>query len=320
MAESSKQKSQPKTALPGSPNRWTVMILRGMGQVRSFRVSTRFIFCCLLFLGLYVAASVLVINQYFIELRAHKTQVALLTQLQREIEGTQKELFRSRQQLAMLKDHILKDTTGEKKKRPEPARDAVVASEAGPDPMEAQASLDSPVHQGGDDGRPALAEIRGLSVRKSGAQLEIRFRLVNINARDEHLKGYVHIIAVETASDPPQIWTYPKVALRKGAPVDFKSGYHFSIKNYIDIKVRMFLNKESDSPSHLKQQRVRGGGGFLTGPHNGPCYYLDLAGAEFAEDARHQAHSCKLYRTRLITPQIRQNRRPRRVNNLEKIW
>ncbi|MBW1790092.1 MAG: hypothetical protein JRK53_26330 [Deltaproteobacteria bacterium] len=34
--------------------------------------------------------------------------------------------------------------------------------------------------------------------------------------------------------------------------MDFKSGYHFSIKNYIDIKVRMFLNKESDNPSHLK--------------------------------------------------------------------
>jgi hypothetical protein len=46
---------------------------------------------------------------------------------------------------------------------------------------------------------------------------------------------------------------------------------------------------------------------------------LDLAGAKFAEDARQQARSCKLYRKRLVTQQIRQNRRPRRVNNLEKI-
>jgi hypothetical protein len=47
-------------------------------------------------------------------------------------------------------------------------------------------------------------------------------------------------------------------------------------------------------------------------------YNLNLAGAKFAEDARQQARSCKLYRKRLLTPQIRQNRRPRRVTAILK--
>ena len=70
----------------------------------------------------------------------------------------------------------------------------------------------------------------------------------------EQLEGYVHIIAVETASEPPPNLDIPQSGPTGTAlPTDFKSGYHFSIKNYIDIKVRMFLNKETDNTlSHLK--------------------------------------------------------------------
>jgi hypothetical protein len=251
MADSSQQKSQAGNPLVGSPNRWTVMILRGMGEMRSFRISTRLIFWLLLFMGLYVAASVLVINQYFVELRAHKTQVALLNQLQHEIDRTQKELYRSRQQLSMLKDHFLKDTPATQARAAPDEETRGAAVPGGPDPLEVHAPPNSLMPREGEN-RQEPAEIRDLAVRKAGARLEVRFRLVNNDSRKEQLRGYVHIIAVETASDPPQIWTYPKVALREGEPVDFKSGYTFSIRNYIDIKAKMFLSKESDSPSELR--------------------------------------------------------------------
>lgn len=220
------------------------MVLKGMGQVRSFRVSSKLIFWLLLFLGLYVGASVLAINQYFIELRAQKTQAALMMQLQKDIGETRKELFRSRQQLAMLQDHILKNSP----EGMEASESNTVSSIRREEPPSQEKAGD----HSGDEGRKSIVGVRELSVRKAGTELAVAFRLVNLVGRNDPLRGYAHLIVTARGSDPPQIWTYPKVALREDAPMDFKSGYLFSIRNYMNIKAQIFLNTETDNPTNIR--------------------------------------------------------------------
>jgi hypothetical protein len=208
--------------------------------MHSFRVRPRFFLWCLVFLAVYVAASALAMSLYIKELRTQKTQAALLQQLQREMEATRKEMYRSRQQLAMLEDHILGVPADA---NPEPK------SEAGKEPSPERPDKAAP----GPDVRPGetVAEVKGLSVKKAGAKLEVSLRLVNAHVEKGQLRGYLHIIAMDRGSNPPQVWTYPKAAMREGVPVDYRSGYLFSFRNFITVRGSMFLNAETDHPSHI---------------------------------------------------------------------
>lgn len=219
------------------------MVVRGAGRVRSFRIPPGLLFWCLLFLAVYMAASVLVTTQYFKELRIQETQSALLQQLQRDMEFTRKDLYRAQQQLSMLQDHILGVPEGEPRGH---------NAEARPPPGQAppDETLSPPGNRPGVAGK-TVVEVKDLAVKQAGMKLEVSFRMVHADAGKGPLRGYVHVIASDRGSAPPQVWTYPKVALREGVPIDYKSGYAFSFRNFITVKGSMFLNSRTDRPSHI---------------------------------------------------------------------
>ena len=82
--------------------------------------------------------------------------------------------------------------------------------------------------------------------------LKVNFKLVNIHQDESPVSGYVHIIAINKDADPPQLWTYPKVALRDGFPVDYKRGQLFFIKRFKTIRGEYSLDSEAECLSSVK--------------------------------------------------------------------
>ena len=89
-----------------SDSSFNVMIARGLGKVRSFNISSRLLLWATVVLVVYLVFSAVAISRYFGELKSNTAQLNLLQQLQNEIEDTKKTLYRARQRLKFLEDHI----------------------------------------------------------------------------------------------------------------------------------------------------------------------------------------------------------------------
>ena len=84
----------------------TIMVIRSVGKIRSFKISRRLIFLSSMFIVLYILASIYVINSYFDLRYRHNVQSEKLEQLENENFQNGKELQRSKHQVALLEDYI----------------------------------------------------------------------------------------------------------------------------------------------------------------------------------------------------------------------
>jgi hypothetical protein len=223
-----------------------VMIARGVGKVRSFSVSSHIFLGSLIFLAVYIVASLFVINGYFYELRTNRSQSQKLERLQAQIQNSRSALYRSRQRLAILEKYVHAAKSGDKsaQKLSKPEEKGVVST---PPPASIQPNI-----TGREASLAPAVEIKDLETRKEEEKLTVRFKIVKTDQRDTPLRGYVHIIATDKKSDPPQSWTYPKVALRDGLPINYKRGRLFVIKNFRSMKGEYFLDSKVDASLSLR--------------------------------------------------------------------
>ena len=248
VASSADGKLQVKGKTP-RPSDLTVMILGKVGKSRSFKISPRIFFWACLFFVAYIITSILVFNGYFSELRSNSSHQALLDQLQQEIKEAKKELNISKQHLDLLEKAIYDITAGREKpsktavpetatpKKPEPAVKTV--------PVErTEKASQAPVYD--------VVDIKDLEIRREESMLKVNFKLVNMHQDEAPVSGYVHIIAMNKDTGPQQLWTYPKVALKNGLPVDYKRGQLFFIKRFKTIRGEYTLNSETEYPSTVK--------------------------------------------------------------------
>jgi len=224
------------------PSDLTVMIIGKVGKFRSFRISARVFFWASLFFLSYIVASVLVFNEYFDERRTNRFQSELLEQLQNDINNAKRELHRTRQHLAFLEEAVHdRELNREKPAEPVPAEVVIPekqrpADDSGPVEKVEKILGESPV------------KVEDLAVKEDGTTLTVTFRLVNARKDENPVNGYVHMIVMDKASDPPQLWSYPKVAMRDGIPVNYKRGQIFFIKRFKTIRGEYFLDSKTDVP------------------------------------------------------------------------
>ena len=242
---------------------FNIMISRGVGKVRNFSLSPGIIFVSFVFLALYIIASVFVINDYFDKLHTNRDQSEKLERLQKQMENNRRLLFRSEQRLALMEEYVNNSKSGVKISR-EPVHPAETASaKAEPtNKMKAEEGLqDGPnedllktkAEEGlQEESKEGLVEIKDVATSKEDAKLMVSFKVVNIGQGDKPLRGYVHIIVTDKESDTPQYWTYPKVALRDGLPIEYKRGRLFVIKRFRTIRGEFFLDSNTESPLLLK--------------------------------------------------------------------
>jgi hypothetical protein len=142
-----------------------------------------------------------------------------------------------------LNEHLNKIEKGSLKPIPaEDAKQEAVALAQGPG---AGGALEN-------DSEKALVDVKNWEFRKEGAKLTVRFDITNADQNERLLRGYVHVIAVDQDSEPPQLWTFPKVALREGVPINYRRGQLFIIKRFRKIEGEYFFDSASDSPSLLR--------------------------------------------------------------------
>jgi hypothetical protein len=231
------------------PSDLTVMILGKVGKSRSFKISSRIFFWACLFFAAYIITSVLVFNGYFSELRSNRSQQALLDQLQQEIKDTKKGLHISKQHLILLEEAVYEMSAGREK----PAKMTMPETAA---PKKAESSVEAApverIEKTSDVQVPDIVDIKDLEIRREETMLKINFKLVNIHQDEAPVSGYVYVIAMNKDNEPPYLWTYPKVALKNGLPVDYKRGQLFFIKRFKTIRGEYSINSETEYPSAVK--------------------------------------------------------------------
>lgn len=231
---------------PSRSSDLTVMIVANLRKVRSFKISSRFLTWSVLFFVFYIVVSILVINDYFEKRWTINALTKHLETLQSEIERTRKEFYKFKQHLTLLQSQIHSQEIGTEEEM-KPSVDTE-AQEENTD-LSADENFSKNVME---DSQETPVDIEDLEIKKANNNLTVFFNLINIHEGNKSVNGYVHIIAIDKKSDPPQLWTYPKVALRNGIPVDYKRGQPFLIKRFKTIRGEYFLNSSAEFPSLIR--------------------------------------------------------------------
>lgn len=230
-----------------SDSSFSVMIVRGLGKVRSFNISPRLLLWSTVVFVLYLVCSAVAISRYFGELKSNAVQLDLLQQLQGEIEDTKKTLYRARQRLKFLEDHIGSSQGKQEKQIETPGPEITNPVPTKPlNKKETRKRLDEV------DPVEPVVDIKNLTTKRSGERLSVKFRLIKVGPDRNQIKGYIFMIGANSELDPTQLWTYPKAAFKNGEPINYKHGEFFKVRNYRDIRRKYFFDSNSEIPSLLK--------------------------------------------------------------------
>ena len=230
----------------GNSSRLNIMVMRGVGKTWRFTLSSHLLFFALLFLVLFILGSLFIINDYFDRCHVNERLSKQLEAAGSETQSIKRALHRVERQLAVFQGH-LRDTE---------ARESSPQGNVNID-SDKKESIDVEEKNQvlpGDEipSQEPRALVTDLKTIKDGAKLTANFRLENKLKTGGPLKGYIHMIALGKDSDGPQLWTYPKVALKDGLPINYKLGWHFVIKRFKVIQGEFFFDSESVSPSFIK--------------------------------------------------------------------
>lgn len=97
-----------------------------------------------------------------------------------------------------------------------------------------------------------LVSIRNFIFDRKNTRLSISFRLVNRAEDLTPLRGYLHMIVVDTNVDPPQVRSFPHEVLKDGFPVSYKRGQLFIIKHFKTVRGKFFLGGTKQTPASLR--------------------------------------------------------------------
>jgi len=223
---------------------FTVMISRGLGKVRSFSFSSRFLLWASIIFVLYIIGSAMGTCLYLGELGDDMDQSERVKQLANETEETRRELYQARQRLKLLED-TLHTLQGKEKKE--------VGAPKTEDSHGASTVSEEKVQNGpeGEASPEPLVTIQRLRVKRNGERFSVNFRLARTTPDGSQLSGHLFIIAANTASNPHRFWTYPKVDLKDGVPVDHALGLAFKVRNYRIIQRSLLIGSGTESPPLL---------------------------------------------------------------------
>ena len=226
-------------------NRVTVMILRGVGKVRSFRISPRFFILALVFFLAYLACSVVAFNEYFRLRRQNGLQVQMIEEQKRLAMKDQKVMVRSKQHIDLLEDYI-RTLEEQRETKTTTIKTAEIPTQKAPPSEVAAPQLEEP-----EDITSALVDVKDLVIQKELARMRVSFKLVNTLPAGEAVGGYYHMIARGDSSKSPENWIYPQQELENGLPVNFKRGKVFLIQRFKPIYWGFDISAGSNTPSAI---------------------------------------------------------------------
>jgi hypothetical protein len=223
-----------------------------VGKVRSFKVSPRVLFWTLLFLLLYLPASVLVINQWVDLRREAKVREETIDRLELEVAKAERALFKFRQHVTLLEGYI--QSLDSEKERQAASREIET-----PEPEPRVGEEPPPQVEEKETPEPAEPEVRGLVdvermiIEREEGAVQVSFNLTNITEAEEPVSGYVHILAAGEENGSPWWEVYPrgKVA-ENGIPESYRMGQPFIIQRFKPIQGRFTAEPGRGLPESIR--------------------------------------------------------------------
>ncbi len=246
---------------PQDGDRMTIMIIRSLGRVRSFKISPHIAFWAILFFILYIPFSAFIINNYIELYRGKRTQSTKIEQLEKEVIQGEKNLRRFRQHVTLLEDYIrhLEEPNSPKKEKSDTRVNDNIKEKSDTPKVEiirketVITDAESPAIESEEDVKPIGAvDIKDMIIQKEGGRMSVEFKLVNMNPGETAVGGYIHLIAIGNDLNPPPEWTFPRVQLEEGMPVNFRRGQLFLIQRFKPVHGKFFLTPNSEPPTALK--------------------------------------------------------------------
>ena len=231
----------------------TIMIMRSIGRVRSFKISPPFLYLGAIFILLNIAATIYFGNRFFALRHSKASQSEKIQQLEVETSKNLKTIQQNKQHIAILEEYIRnlespnepqvsssKSIFLQRAPAPPAAEPAKVPENKQPDTPTTEAPLTQ------------VVDIKDVDIKKEGSELTVNFKVVNLRELDNPIGGYIHMIAIGKDGFSPSAWTFPNEELRDGLPVDFRRGQLFLIQRYKPIEGNFYLSENADPPSEVK--------------------------------------------------------------------
>jgi hypothetical protein len=233
-------------------NNVSVMASKGLGRVWSFNINFWVLMGIAAALIFYLIFSFMLLVWYFDE----HHQKSLLGKLEQDFKQTQKALYQAKQRLKFLENYIdpSKIPTESPKKTPKPQsppRQPETAT-VGSHKIETESAVQN-----------TLVSIEELETDRRGTTLSVSFKLARSRHGTTPIRGYIFIVAVDRASDPPRLWSTPKAAFENGSPVDPKRGQAYKIRNFRRIRARWAFESAENVPTELRILVYDQSGGLL---------------------------------------------------------
>ncbi len=223
----------------------TVMIVRRLGSVLSFRISPRILVTATTFFFAYIIISIVAINKYA-DLRFTNIEMdRMLERKQRDLEQARSGLQDYKRRIASLEQQIDRIETHRERQRrtvEEPESLPDIATGGSPEPQEGLPAGDS---QG-------IVDIEDLIFSSEDSRATVRFKLINLAQGNDPVDGYVHLIAADSGNEPRRIWAFPPQVLRNGVPLNYRKGRRFRIRRYVPIVGKFELSPEGEAPDSLR--------------------------------------------------------------------
>lgn len=206
--------------------RLTVMIFKGVGKVKTFKISAHFLLWVSLFFIFYIVVTIFLTNLFIDYYRNNKMLADENAELRAMLIKAKKSLEESKQHIALLDDYIT-----EKK-------------DQSPRPLSAVDHTESSLTK--------LVDIDELKVERNKSTIKVDFRIINKQVNEEPIGGYIFVLVSIKDSDKSEVWVYPNSPLKDGIPINYRSGQRFFIQRFKSISSQYTLNKSINRPLIFK--------------------------------------------------------------------
>ncbi|MBE9591872.1 MAG: hypothetical protein IMF19_00180 [Proteobacteria bacterium] len=221
------RKRERETRRPSkAKERLTVMIFKGVGKVRTLKISPHFLLWVSLFFIFYIVVTIFLTNLFIDYYRNNKMLADENAEFRAMLIKAKKSLEESKQHIALLDDYIT-----EKK-------------DQSPRPLSRVNHTESSLTK--------LVDIDELKVERNKSTIKVDFRIINKQVNEEPIGGYIFVLVSVKDSDKSEVWVYPNSPLKDGIPINYRSGQRFFIQRFKSISSQYTLNKSINRPLIFK--------------------------------------------------------------------
>lgn len=182
-----------------------------------------------LFIVIYLPVSILIVNAYFFLRIDNQRRAKVIHSLKSQLNQTQKDLLVSNQHLDLLKTFIEDIETGGVKPT---ASSPPKSNEVKTAPRAVEASLPDETNEDKEKEGEVLVDVQEMIIKAAESKIGVEFKLVNIKAGTEAVKGYVHLMAMADRENVSEEQTYPREKVENGNPVNYRRGLPFFIERF----------------------------------------------------------------------------------------